>query len=397
MKTVDDIIEYIEDNDVKFVKMSFCDIYGRLKNVSLNASHFAEACAGGLTVDSSAIGLEEGGDLLLVPDIDTVTMMPWRPSTGAVICVMCHIKQPDGTPSAFDGMKLLKITEAEFEKSGYTASIMTESEFYITKLSDSGDPTLTPVDSAGYLDAAPLDACENLRRDIVLTLESMNMMPLSSHHESGRGQNAVIFQANTAYKSAVNTIQFRNAVRNIARTSGRYATFAPSPIADSAGSNFRIVVELRKNGSKASKEDAVKFANGVLAYLPEIAVFTNPVRNSYLRLIYKTTPCRVKLGGEKAAVRLIEGDKIEIRSADTACNPFVVLTLILKAGLAGLGGAKPQSGATLPPSLSEAVEAAHKSEFVKDALPSEFVGNYLDKKIKQANNSSPDDIIALGL
>lgn len=399
MKTVDDITEYIEDNDVKFVKLSFCDVYGRLKNVSLNALHFAEACASGVTVDSSAVGMPIGEDLLLVPDIDTVTTMPWRPSAGAVIGVMCHIRQADGKPSAFDGMKLLKITEEDFEKTGYTASFMTESEFYITKLSDTGEPTLIPVDSAGYLDAAPLDKCENLRREIVFTLESMGMKPLSSHHERGNGQNAVIFQANTAFRSAVNTIQFRNAVRNIAHSSGRYATFAPSPIANSVGSNFRIVIELRKNGSRASEADVQKFAKGVLARLPEIAVFTNPVRNSYLRLIYKSTPCRLKLNGEKAAVRIREDGKIEIVSADTACNPFTVLTLILRAGKEALTGmaAELKEGAILPPSLTEAVEAAKKSGFVRDVLPAEFVDGYLDKKLREANDLSTDDIIRDGL
>ncbi len=399
MKTVDDIIELIEDNDIKFIKMSFCDIFGRLKNVSLNASHFAEACANGVTIDSSALGLPIGEDMLLVPDIDTVTSMPWRPSTGAVIGVMCHIRQSDGKPSAFDGMKVLKIAEEEFEKTGYTASIMTESEFYITKLSENGEPTLIPADSAGYLDAAPLDGCENLRREIVLTLESMDMKPLSSHHESGHGQNAVIFAANTAYKSAVNTIEFRNAVKNIAHQNGRYATFAPSPIVDSVGSNFRVVIELRKNGSPASREDAEKFAEGVLARLPEIAVFTNPVRNSYLRLIYKSTPNRLKLGGEKAAIRIIDKNKIEIVSADTACNPFIVLTLILKAGGAALRGecAKLKDGAILPPSLAEAVDAAKQSDFVKESLPEEFLQRYLDKKASDANDFSPDDIIRDGL
>lgn len=399
MNTVEEIIGYIEENDVKFVKLSFCDLYGRLKNVSLNASQFADACANGVAVDASSVGLPIGEDLLLFPEPETVTTMPWRPSAGAVLNVMCRICETNGKPFESDGATVLKEAEKTFVETGYAASFMTESEFYITKLDDNGEPTLTPVDHAGYLDVAPFDRCENLRREIVFTLENMGMRPQSSHHERGNGQNAVIFRADTAFRSAVNTIQFRSAVRNIAYSNGRYATFAPSPIENSVGSNFRIVVELTKQGKAASKADAERFARGVLSRLPEIAVFTNPVRNSYLRLLYKTTPCRLRLGGEKAAVRICHDGKIEIASADTACNPFVVLALILKAGGEALAGkSEPTAEHTvLPPSLSDAVEIARASAFVAESLPRFFLSVYFEQKSREANDLQRDDIIRSGL
>ncbi len=399
MTSVEDVVEYISENDVKFVKMSFCDIFGRQKNISLNAAHFREACEKGVTIDSSATGFERGTDLLLFPKTETVTAMPWRPSSGAVVTVMCGISYPDGTPFESDCAALLDAAEKDFAQTGYAATFMTESEFYITRLTENGDPTLIPVDYAGYLDAAPLDRCENLRREIVFTLESMGLKPQSSHHEHGHGQNAVVFNESDAGTSAVNTVLFRSAVKNIAYSDGLYATFAPSPIENSIGSNFRIVVGLTKNGVAVNSSEATAFAKGVLARLPEIAVFTNPVRNSYKRLLHRDTPCRMTLGGAKAAMRLTSDNKIEISSADTACNPYVVLALILRSGGEGLRGIAPlpSENAVLPASLDDAVIAARKSEFLATALPKEFFGRYIDKKEAQAIELARDDVLGGGM
>ncbi len=399
MTSIEDVVEYISENDVKFVKMSFCDIYGRQKNISLNAAHFREACETGVTIDSSAVGFDRGVDLLLFPKIETVTSMPWRPSAGAVITVMCRISYSDGTPFESDCSALLEKAEKDFAATGYEATFMTESEFYITRLTENGEPTLTPVDYAGYLDAAPLDKCENLRREIVFTLENMGLKPRSSHHEHGHGQNAVIFKEADARMSAVNTVLFRSAVKNIAYSNGLYATFAPSPIENSIGSNFRIVVRLTKGGKAADGKEATAFAKGVLARLPEIAVFTNPVRNSYRRLLHRDTPCRMAIGGAKAAVRLTGDNGIEISSADTACNPYVVLALILRSGGEGLLGKAPapRDNAVLPSSLDDAVTAARGSEFLASALPAVFLGRYLDKKEEQAIELARDDVLRGGM
>lgn len=398
MKNIEEIIEYIGENDVKFVKLTFCDILGRQKNVSLNASHFREACDGGVIIDASAVGMGRG-DLVLMPKPDTVAAMPWRPSSGSVITVMCGIFYPDGTPFEGDCMRILSDAETAFAETGVDAQFMTESEFYITRLSDNGEPTLTPVDYAGYLDAAPLDRCENLRREIVFTLESMGMKPLSSHHEHGHGQNAVIFRAASAYRSAINTVLFRGAVKNIAYSDGLYATFAPSPMENSIGSNFRIVAELSRGGAPADDKTAEAFACGVLARLPEIAVFTNPIRNSYRRLLHRDTPCRLTLGTAKSAVRVKPGGKVEITSADTACNPFIVLALIMRAGAEGLRGEAPDpdENAFLPVSLVDAVDAARGSEFAARSLPAPFLSAYLDKKDSQACDMSRDDVLRGGL
>lgn len=400
MENLSEVIEYINDNDVKFVKLSFCDMLGRLKNISVNASHFEEVCHDGVEIDSSGMGLKMGQRLMLYPDIRTIKTMPWRPSAGAVVNVMCNIKHKSGMPFEGDCIDILNGAEKEFAKSGYSISFMTESEFYILKLNEHGEPTLNPVDNASYLDAAPFDKCENLRREIVFTLESMGMMPYSSHHEHGAGQNAVIFRANTPCKSAMNTLLFKSAVKNIANMSALYATFAPSPIPNMIGSNFRIVAEIKKNGVPVGDDELMKMAQGILGRLPDMAVFTNCMRNSYRRLLHKSTPAKLTINGELAALRTdISNGKIELLSADTACNPFIVLTLVMKAALEGAEGraVKLNEGEVLPQSLSEAVELAKNSTFIAESLPREFLSWYIEDRQAEATSLKLDDILSSGL
>lgn len=395
MKTIEEILEYIEDNGVKFVKLSFCDIVGRLKSVSVNAAHLAEFTNDGFAVESSACGGSEGSDMLLFPLPDTMTAMPWRPSSGSVVNVMCELRNVDGTPFVCDCRKILEDADEKFKAAtGCEVSFMTESEFYIMKLDDRGEPTLTPVDNASYLDAAPLDKCENLRREIVFTLESMGMQPMSSHHEKGKGQNAVIFRSNTAVKSAVNTVLFRSAVRNIANSNGLYATFAPCPIDGSVGSNFRIVAEITEKGKPASAAKVKAFMHGVAARACEIAAFTNPVPNSYDRLALPGTPCGFG-DGKRDGIRLYGKGKAEIMFADTACNPFVTLALILAAGTEGLSG-KRYEIKPLPASLGNALDVAEASEFIRDSLPKEYLGKYIARKRRQAARTGRENIIESG-
>ena len=396
MKTIEEILEYIEDNGVKFVKLSFCDIAGRLKCVSVNAAHLADFTNEGFVIDASASGAADGGDLLLFPEPDTITAMPWRPSAGAVVNVMCRLRNADGTPFACDCGKILEEADEKFKAAtGCEVSFMTESEFYIMKRDDHGEPTLTPVDNASYLDAAPLDTCENLRREIVFTLETMGMQPLSSHHEKGKGQNAVIFRSNTAYRSAVNTVLFRSAVRNIAYTNGLYATFAPCPIDGSVGSNFRIVAEITRNGRPVDDDKVKAFMRGIAARASEMAAFTNPVPNSYDRLALPETPCGFG-EGKREGIRFYGSGKTEITFADTACNPFVTLALILAAGAEGMTKKRMPDASPLPTSLGSALDIAETSAFVKAELPREYLEKYLARKRRQAARTGRENIIESG-
>lgn len=400
MKNIGEILEYIEDNGVKFVKLSFCDILGRHRNVSVNASHFAEA-ADGFIVDPAAFGSSscgtDIGDLLLIPRPETFTPMPWRPSSGAVVSVMCRAERADGKLFGCDCGEIAENADRLFtEKTGCTVRLMTESEFYIFRTDDRGEPTLVPVDNAGYLDAAPRDRCENLRRDIVFTLETMGMQPLSSHHEKGRGQNAVIFRECAPYMSAVNTVLFRSAVRNIAYTNGLYASFAPCPVDGEIGSNFRVVASLYRGGKPVAERDAEAFARGVEARISEMAAFTNPVGNSYDRLALSTTPCGIAGEGRKPAVRVQRGGKAEIMFADTACNPFTSLALMLAAGAEGMTGEKQPAPSRIPTSLGSALDIAENSDFIKKNLPEEYLSRYFAYKRRAAGRTGREDVIAAG-
>ncbi len=395
MKDIGEILEYIEDNGVKFVKLSFCDILGRHKNVSVNASHFGEA-ADGFAIDPLPFG-RDCGDLILVPRPETFTPMPWRPSAGAVVSVMCRVLRADGKPFACDCGKILEEADADFTRAtGCTVRLMTESEFYIFRLDENGDPTLVPVDSAGYLDAAPLDRCENLRRDIVFNLETMGMQPLSSHHEKGRGQNAVIFRACEPYMSAVNTVLFRSAVRNIAYSNGLYASFAPCPTDGGIGSNFRVVAGISRSGRPVSKEEAEAFARGITSHMHETAAFANPVGNSYDRLALPTAPCGNGIDGRRNAVRVQEDGKVEIMYADTACNPFTTLALMLAAGAEGMKNDKLPEPQPMPASLGAALDIAENSAFVRRSLPKEYLEQYFAYKRRLAARTGREDVIAAG-
>ena len=394
MRNIGEILEYIEDNGVKFVKLSFSDLLGRHRNVSVNASHFAEA-AGGFVIDAAAFG--EEGDLILVPRPETFTTMPWRPSSGAVVSVMCRVLRPGGKTSGCDCGEMTELAYKRFvETTGCTVRLMTESEFYIFRTDESGEPTLIPVDNAGYLDAAPRDRCENLRRDIVFNLESMGMQPLSSHHEKGRGQNAVIFRERDPYMSAVCAMLFRSAVRNIAYTNGLYASFAPCPCDGEAGSNFRIVAALYRGGKPAPDSEAEAFAKGVASRMSEMAAFTNPVSNSYDRLALPATPCGTGSDGRRPAVRVKPGGMTEIMFADTACNPFTSLALILAAGAEGMTEMKLPAPEPLPASLGSALDIAERSEFIKRNLPAEYLEKYFAYKRRLAARTGREDIIAAG-
>ncbi len=398
MKNVGEILEYIEDNGVKFVKLFFCDILGRHRNVSVNASHFAEA-AEGFVIDPAAFGgtADDIGDLILLPRPETFTPMPWRPSAGAVVSVMCGIVRADGKPFACDCGDIAEEADRRFRKAtGHTVRFMTESEFYIFRTGDDGEPTLVPVDNAGYLDAAPRDRCEDLRRDIVFTLETMGMQPLSSHHEKGRGQNAVIFRECTPYMSAVNTVLFRSAVRNIAYSNGLYASFAPAPLDGEVGSNFRVVASLYDGGKPAGEKTAKAFARGVEARMSEMAAFTSPVGNSYDRIALPSAPCGVAGDGRRRAVRVHGGGKTEMLFADTACNPFVSLALMLAAGAEGMTDAKLPEPARMPASLTAALDIAENSEFVHRCLPEEYLTRYFAYKRRLAERTGREDVIAAG-
>ena len=414
-RTAQDILNFVEDNDVKFAKLTFCDIFGNQKNVSLFASELPRAFAEGVSFDGSSIAgfmnVEES-DLVLWPDPDTATVLPWRPTEGRVIRMYCDITLPNGKPFEGNCRGYLQSVIKRARAMGLVCNVGCECEFYLFENDDRGRPTRIPIDFGGYFDVAPLDAGENLRRDICLTMEQMGMSPQHSHHESGNGQNEIDCHHAGPLKTADNVMMFKQIVRAIATRSGIHASFLPKPLPDQAGSGLHINLSLYMDGRNLFEGDiapdsiAGSFMAGVLAHSRELTVFTNPLPNSYQRFGCDEAPRYVSWSRQNRSqlVRIpqVKGDncRMELRSPDPACNPYLAIGLVLAAGLDGIENRMVLSAPvnknlfdpsmaeglnleTLPASLEEAVQAAEESEFLRRVLPEQLASRYFTEELKR--------------
>ncbi|HNW85599.1 MAG TPA: glutamine synthetase family protein [Candidatus Limiplasma sp.] len=389
-----DVLGFIEENDVKFVRLAFMDLFGRLKNIAVQPDLLAQAFDTGLPFDATAIDgfhCDADGDLLLRPDPETLCMLPWRPQAGRVCRLLCDVLTPDGQPYPADPRGILRHTMAIAQQKGFTVRIGSECEFYLFEADERGAITTRPQDRAGYLDVSPLDRGEDVRREISLTLASMNIQPESSHHERGPGQNRIDFHRADPVTSADHQVAFQNAVRTIASRYGLRASFMPKPLADEVGNAFHINMSLYKNRNNLFRmengllgEDARSAMAGVLQRLPEITLFTNPLPNSYDRLTDNESPnrmCWSTLRG-RSALRLPLPQhrfaRMQVASPDPTCNVYLAYSLIIRAALEGIENREslPEacerdwaSRAALPESLPEAIALARASEFVARSLP----------------------------
>ena len=281
MYSESDVLEYVKEEDVKFVRLAFFDLNGVQKNISILASQIESAFRDGVSFDASAIyGFEtpEKSDLFLHPDPTTLSVLPWRPNTGKVVRMFCNIRYPDGKPYEKDCRTMLQNAVKAAKAKGIEFMFGTEIEFYLFKLDEKGEPTSIPFDRAGYMDIAPEDKGENIRREICFTLEQMGMQPEASHHEEGPGQNEIDFHYSDAVTAADNAATFKWVVRTRAASNGLYADFSPKPLADKAGSGFHINISC----SDSSKN--VNAMAGILKHASEITYYLNPTENSYERL-----------------------------------------------------------------------------------------------------------------
>lgn len=392
--TAKEVLQYVDENDVKFVKLTFCDLMGRQKNVSVVSQQLPSILKNGYLFNSSAVAgfTNCAGDLLLFPDPKTLTVLPWRPQTGEVVSLLTNIKRPDGSFYESDALHLLETAKSELSKMGLACEIATECEFYIFKLDSEGNPTSTPIDRAGYFDAAPDDEGENIRRDIILSLEDMGIVPTSSHHENGPGQNEIDFMPTEPYKAARNFLYFKSAVRNVCRLSGMHASFEPTPLIGQTGSGLRILVTLESIGEKASPAVLEAFAQGVVSKSADLIPFLNSTPDSYKLLTEKRAPAREYDNHDRCALirALPRGDgkcRIEINSADCLSNPFLVFALILEAGLYGIkhkckakSETYPVAGDVLPHDFGAALDIAEKSEWLKSVLSDSILDEYVKAK-----------------
>lgn len=386
MYTVNDVLEYVQEEDVKFVRLAFFDLRGVQKNISIMAGQLESAFKNGVSFDASAIyGFEtpEKSDLFLHPDPTTVAILPWRPNTGKVVRMFCTISHPDGTPYKKDCRTLLSnAVKKAREDFGMEFRFGTEIEFYLFKLDEKGEPTKIPFDNASYMDIAPEDKGENIRREICFTLEQMGIQPEASHHEEGPGQNEIDFHYSDALTAADNAETFKWIVRTRAASAGLFADFSPKPISDQAGSGFHINISI----SDASKQR--NMLAGILKHAEELTYYMNCTEESYDRLGSCKAPKYIAWGRENRstfirvpAITNDDASRIEIRTPDSECNPYIVFTLLIYAALDGIkNNLEPPEdvkenlfdtqikSSTLPDTLDSAREIAQKSSFIKEAL-----------------------------
>lgn len=337
-----EVMQYVQEEDVKFIRLAFCDVFGKQKNISIMPEELPRAFEYGITIDGSAItgfGDETHSDLLLHPDAETLMMLPWRPEHGCVVRMFCSISFPDGRAFECDSRSILKRAVETAEKAGYSFAFGAEQEFYLFKLDENGEPTDEPYDNAGYMDIAPDDKGENIRREICLTLEQMGIRPESSHHEEGPGQNEIDFRYSDPITAADNALTFQTVVKTVAHRNGLFADFSPKPLQNKPGNGFHINMSVKANDGSDNLHYMIA---GVLDKIEDMTVFFNPTEQSYSRFGSHKAPKYITWSSENRSqlVRIPaavgEYRRAELRSPDPSTNPYLAFALMIYAGLYGI-------------------------------------------------------------
>ncbi len=411
--TENDVLKFVKENDVKFIRLGFCDLFGTQKNISIMPDELPFAFEHGISFDASAIkGFNDvtKSDLLLFPDSSTLTVLPWRPEPGRVVRFYCDIKNPNKSNFTHDSRFILKQVIERCKNMGYVCKIGAECEFYLFKTDENGEPTQNTLDNGGYLDILPLDKGENIRREICLYLEEMGLKPETSHHEQGPGQNEIDFKFSDALSCADNLLTFKSVVKAIASRNGLFASFMPKPILEQSGSGLHVNISLSQNGFNIFKNEnnqhskvAESFIAGILTKVPEITLFLNPITNSYERFGKFEAPKYVSWSHQNRSqlirIPAATGKKVrmELRSPDPAINPYLAFALIIGAGLYGIENEltlpialnldlyKADKNITekltlLPSSLDMAISLTENSQFVKDIIGDEMLQKYISIK-----------------
>ena len=400
--TEQEVMEYVEQEDVRFIRLAFCDVFGRQKNIAVMPGELARAFRSGIAIDASAIpgfGGEVRSDLFLHPDPSTLSSLPWRGENGKVVRMFCGVSHPDGTTLAMDSRALLRSAVERAERLGISFAFGTEMEFYLFKTDENGMPKKEPYDQASYMDIAPADKGENIRREICLTLEQMCIQPECSHHEEGPGQNEIDFRYSDPLSAADNAVTFRAVVETIVARNGLAADFSPTPLPDQAGNGMHINLSVK---SADGRDLLPQVIAGIMARIYEITVFLNPTDDSYLRLGSRKAPGYISWSSENRSqlIRVPAAEKelyrLELRSADPCINPYLAFALLIHAGLDGIEADLPlppsadvnlftapeevlRSFRHLPETLKEAADAARESAFVREHLPPEIVAAYCER------------------
>ena len=415
----EDIIRKVSQGDIQFIRMQFTDIFGQLKNVAITASQIEKAVNNQVMIDGSSI---EGfvriheSDMYLYPDLDSFTVLPWRPQQGKVARLICDVYTPDGKPFQGDPRGVLKRVLSKAARMGYSFNVGPECEFFLFETDERGKPTTRTGDDAGYFDLGPLDHGESTRREICLTLEQMGFEIEASHHEVAAGQHEIDFKYAPALRTADNVMTFKLAVKTLAQKNGLHATFMPKPIFGINGSGMHTNMSLfdsqgrnifyDENDPRKLSKACYSFIAGLLAHVKGMSAITNPLINSYKRLVpgYEA-PCYLawSASNRSALIRIPaargQATRVELRCPDPACNPYLALAVCLAAGLDGMEkGMVPPEEITenifamdqatrtahgidnLPGSLYEALQALKADRLIQDTLGEHVVSQYVAGK-----------------
>ncbi len=385
--TMDEVMRFIDEEDVKFIRLAFRDAYGVQKNISVMPGEVKKAFEDGTPINAKEIaGFKDSeyASLYLKPDPDTLAILPWRPDSGKVLRMFCDVFTPEGKEYTSDTRAILKKAVGKADDAGVEFRFGTETEFYLFNKDDEGNPTRIPYDHAGYMDIAPLDKCENVRREISLTIERMGLTPERSHHERGPGQNEIDFHYAKPLKAADQMTTFKMVVCTLADRYGLFADFSPMPLPDCPGNGYHInLYAVDREGN-----DVVRYAAaGIMERIRDMTIFLNPTDASYSRLGNNRAPARVDWScrGESELIYIDSYKnmtRVELRSPDASSNPYLVYALLIYAGLEGikkkaeLPKEPGDDELLLPGSKREAGKLAEKSEFVKSIVPEGIIREY---------------------
>lgn len=382
--TKEDVLQYVEDEGVKFIRLAFYDLFGVQKNVSIMPGQLRRAFEKGVAIDALQVfgPLEaSNSDLIVKPDSSTMIYLPWRSLENGVIHMVCDLFYPNGTPFEADTRSLLKKVLQRLHHFGLDVLMAAKIEFYLFEKDENGNLTKRPFDQGGYMDVAPLDQGENIRREICLLLEEMGLDPHKSYHQSGPGQNEIDFHFSEPLLAADEASIFKWVVRTCANSNGLYADFSPSPLKNAPGSAMHVQVRFLEG---LEKQDA--FIGGLLKYLPEVQLFMCHDQSSYARFSHPNAPsyfnASYSLRNVMVRIPPLAKDVLEVRLPDSNCNPYLVFALILLAGMQGIKEKltwEPESKDALPvaTSLKEAQELALQSSFVLENLDESILKTYL--------------------
>ena len=416
--TKEDIMELVQDEDVEFIRLQFTDMFGQMKNVAITVSQLGKALDNRCMFDGSSIegfARIEEADMILYPDLDTLAIFPWRPQQGKVARLICDVKRPGGEPFEGDPRYVLKRAVREAAELGYTFEVGPECEFFLFHTDENGLPTTITHEKAGYFDLGPLDLGENARRDMVLTLEDMGFIVESSHHEIAPAQHEIDFQYDEALATADNIMTFKLAVKTIAKRHGLHATFMPKPKFGVNGSGMHINMSLAKDGKNIFSDPSDKnglsreaywFIGGIMKHMKGMTAITNPLVNSYKRLVpgYEAPVYIAWSATNRSPLIRIpssrgEHTRIELRCPDPSANPYLALAVCLRAGLDGIVNhidppesvdcnifdlteeeRKSRGIEAVPASLREAVSELEKDELIREVLGVHMADKYIRAK-----------------